>query len=471
MLEKFQHKLSDMDFPINAKAESRVLVPWEHTKYPNSTKEEPARSIDEILDGPFSEEWQGDGSVWEAFRRTCDPKSPARRLFTSLRSGPNTLPKNRLDKSGDEWRFGLDFNFSGSADGDIDFCSDPSARYQHGHFFSDWKTIPALYPVFSPAKGQGYSDILIPSHHYYLPTRKYTYGYNPFNSLSIKAVDDDEVPWNQKTDKIFWRGLSTPGGSSPPGFVSHYQRHRFVAMASDASDHNRTISFLYPPGSSEHVLTNVPVSKLNHDIMDVAFTRAVGCIQYPGGCDGMKQALRFAAPVPLGHHWQHKYLMDIDGTGFSARFFAFLMSGSAVMKATAYREFYSDWIQPWLHYIPISSGYAEIYNIHAYFSGPSPAMLSVASKLNSTASNSIRIMNPAHKVSHIRDAELRMIAHAGRAWKRKLGRKEDLEAYLYRLCLEYARLWADDRASMSYRPVAHAHYDPFGTYSLDVLYQ
>ena len=30
-------QLPDMDFPINTKAEGRVLVPWEHQKFPNLT--------------------------------------------------------------------------------------------------------------------------------------------------------------------------------------------------------------------------------------------------------------------------------------------------------------------------------------------------------------------------------------------------------------------------------------------------
>ena len=37
MLEKFQSKLPDMDFPINEKAEGRILVPWEESLYTNLT--------------------------------------------------------------------------------------------------------------------------------------------------------------------------------------------------------------------------------------------------------------------------------------------------------------------------------------------------------------------------------------------------------------------------------------------------
>lgn len=39
MLEKFQDKLPNMDFPINEKAEGRILVPWEENKYFNLTKD------------------------------------------------------------------------------------------------------------------------------------------------------------------------------------------------------------------------------------------------------------------------------------------------------------------------------------------------------------------------------------------------------------------------------------------------
>ena len=37
MLEKFQKHLPDMDFPINEKAEGRILVPWEENQFSNLT--------------------------------------------------------------------------------------------------------------------------------------------------------------------------------------------------------------------------------------------------------------------------------------------------------------------------------------------------------------------------------------------------------------------------------------------------
>ncbi len=85
---------------------------------------------------------------------------------------------------------------------------------------------------------------------------------------------------------------------------------------------NKTVVFADPPGTNNFVSASVTIGQLNADIMDVAFTKAVGCTQYPGGCDGMRRDHRFADAVPLGENWRHKYLIDIDGMGYSARLFS-----------------------------------------------------------------------------------------------------------------------------------------------------
>lgn len=312
MLEKFQHRLPDMDFPINEKAEGRILVPHED-RFNNDTRPP---------FGEFVPDWRNDGNVWEAYRRTCPPSSQARRLFGSLRAQlrEGQVPISRLTKAGIDTSTD-DFEFAENIDDRYDFCAHPWAHYNQGHFFSDWRTIHALYPMFSPAKGNGYSDILIPSHYYFSSTKRYTYGWDPVN-LIIKDLDDMEVDWEDKLDDIFWRGATTGGGSSPPGFLAQYQRHRFIKMASDTANLNKTVVFADPPGTDNFIAAPVPVSGLNEDMMDVAFTKAVGCTQYPGGCDGMRRNHRFADTVPLGENWRHKYLIDVDGMGYSARLFS-----------------------------------------------------------------------------------------------------------------------------------------------------
>lgn len=101
-----------------------------------------------------------------------------------------------------------------------------------------------------------------------------------------------------------------------------YLTGRLIKMTSDHTDANKTVVFADPPGTNNFISASVPVGELNDDIMDVAFTKAVGCTQYPGGCDGMRKEHRFADAVPLGENWRHKYLIDIDGMGYSARLFS-----------------------------------------------------------------------------------------------------------------------------------------------------
>jgi len=317
-----------------------------------------------------------------------------------------------------------EMEFALSAGGNYSFCENPWAHYIQGHFFSDWRTVPVMFPIFSPAKASGF-------------------GWDPVN-LELKQVDHMETPWELKSDAVFWRGASTGGGSSPPGFAAQYQRHRFVRMTSDESANIRTVVFADPPSSKNYVLAQVPAADLNREAMDVAFVKVVDSFNYPGGIGALIRDHRFEeGGVNLGDHWKHKFLVDIDGMGYSGRFFSFLESDSAVIKSTVYREFFEQWIQPWLHFIPLSASYQEIYNIHGFFAGATPSALQA---VNSSALD----LSPAKRRSIDGDRRLRRIARAGKQWKRTMGRRVDMEAYVFRLVLEYVRLSSDDRDSMNF---------------------
>ncbi|OJA17099.1 hypothetical protein AZE42_12558 [Rhizopogon vesiculosus] len=216
LLKKFEHTLPNMYFPVNAKAEGRILVPWEHRAFPNMT-------VHNSSGGMTTPDWKGKGSVWESYRRSCPPYTEARRLYSSYRNpnadnprvflGPAQAPQNEL-------------TFVTNVEDSFDYCSHPGAHVSQGHFFSDWRTIPVLYPVLSPAKAVGFLDIRIPSNYYLGMKKTYTYGFDAENEGHPKDVDDMEVPWEEKKDVIFWRGASTGGGSTPPGFAANYHRHR-----------------------------------------------------------------------------------------------------------------------------------------------------------------------------------------------------------------------------------------------------
>ena len=213
-------------------------------------------------------------------------------------------------------------------------------------------------------------------------------------------------------------------------------------MTSDKSNATRVVVFPDPPSSTNnYVAAAVPVDKLNEEIMDAAFVKAVAADGYPGGQAALERDHRFAETVPLGKHWSYKYLIDLDGMSYSGRFLAFLASDSVPLKSTVYEEFFTDWIQPWygvlvsfdlsyltkfifrVHFIPLSSTYKEIYNIHAYFSGPTQSILDAA---NSTQAE----VRPEFRKTVEADRRLRRIARAGKTWKQTVGRTLDMEGEL-----------------------------------------
>jgi hypothetical protein len=144
--------------------------------------------------------------------------------------------------------------------------------------------------------------------------------------------------------------INDTGASAGAVPTNRYQPTMFLRFLRMTSDHlalNYTITFADPPDSSRFVLAKVAVKSLNDEIMDVAFVEAVGERNYHGGLPSMMEDYRFDHAVALGEHWAYIYLIDLDGQSYSGRFMGFMASDSAVMKGTVYREYYSDWIQPW----------------------------------------------------------------------------------------------------------------------------
>ena len=73
-----------------------------------------------------------------------------------------------------------------------------------------------------------------------------------------------------------------------------------------------------------------------------------------------------------------------------------------------------------LHYIPLSTSYNEIYNIHAFFSGaPYSALEAASAKTLDLPSEQRRSVEG--------DRRLRRIARAGKQWKKSIGRTVDME--------------------------------------------
>jgi hypothetical protein len=116
----------------------------------------------------------------------------------------------------------------------------------------------------------------------------------------------------------------------------------------------------------------------------------------------------------------YRYVIDVDGNGWSGRFHRLMASNSLVLKSTIFPEWYSDRIQPWVHYVPLKTDYSDLFPIMTFFKG-----------------------DPySGRGSHDDMAE--RIATAGRLWTEDNWRWVDMQAYLFRLLLEYNRVMQRD---------------------------
>ncbi|KPV75135.1 glycosyltransferase family 90 protein [Rhodotorula graminis WP1] len=123
---------------------------------------------------------------------------------------------------------------------------------------------------------------------------------------------------------------------------------------------------------------------------------------------------------------QYKYILDVDGNGWSGRFHRLMSTNSLILKSTAFPEWYSDRIQPWVHYVPVKVDYSDLYPVLAFFKGaPEDG-----------------------RGGHDELAE--RIAAQGKQWADENWRWVDMQAYLLRLLLEYARLVNRDDPHVSY---------------------
>jgi hypothetical protein len=96
----------------------------------------------------------------------------------------------------------------------------------------------------------------------------------------------------------------------------------------------------------------------NETLFDVAFTAAIQCDSED--CQGMQKEYPFKGRSDLEENFKHKYLLDIDGNTFSGRFVTFLHSGSLIFKATIFTEYFRDWLQPYVHYIPVEMDLSDL---------------------------------------------------------------------------------------------------------------
>ncbi|GAA96468.1 glycosyltransferase family 90 protein [Mixia osmundae IAM 14324] len=261
-----------------------------------------------------------------------------------------------------------------------------------------------ILPMFVRAHTSTRSDILMPS-----------------RDITIKSTglyDDGsfEPEWDQKAHaKLYWRGPLT-GASFDNTARKLWQsspRFRLIRnFQTRAASVRRRIWAEKMAGTT--VRHDVSYNHVVKHFTDFALTgRPIQC--QPEVCKELEALVSFVPEPTPTEHLEYKYLLDIDGNGYSSFFFDAMNTNSAVFKSTVFDEWWSERIMPWLHYVPVHADYSDIPDIMTFFEG-----------VSANGQNSILA---------------KKIADEGKAWVNTFAREEDKRAYHYRLLLEWMRLW------------------------------
>lgn len=141
-------------------------------------------------------------------------------------------------------------------------------------------------------------------------------------------------PWAEKQSKLIWRGATTGGFTSDDGCKEHH-RHIGLGQAKKIEKKWAELS------SSGKKTPNISI--------DVGFTMVALC----QNCGYIQQNYPTAGSISFGNHFDHKYLLDMDGNSYSQRFELFMFGNSLGMRAGVHEAWYEQWVEPWVHYVPL----------------------------------------------------------------------------------------------------------------------
>lgn len=372
-------------------------------------------------------------TIYTLARQACSNDSPVRRFQTLLEPqevmdwAAHGEPHCQLE---DLYKTYLKLTFVTNATLESDACNDAMLGGMHGALIRPITSTSSkqLIPLFGGSKLSVNNEILLPAPMYWNDEERFTGG------------SDVEIPWEQKIPQAIWRGTAT-GGTNTPTNWNRFHRHRFIAIV-NGSKARSALAGNHDPFFTE-LFQESAISTLDPELqdqlplwlgskMDVAFTDLM-CEDGSGGsasdCWYTSPHYQVEAGIHMSQQFQYKYLPDIDGNSFSGRYRAFLMSTSLPIKATLYREWHDSRLIAWKHFVPMNNRFTDFYRIMEYFEG---------------------FIGPDNSKVGGHDDMAKKIALDGREWSKKVLRKEDMQIYVFRLLLEYARVTDDEREQLGF---------------------
>ncbi|KAI1137109.1 glycosyltransferase family 90 protein [Hypoxylon sp. FL0543] len=429
MISTFVQHLPDMSIAINLKERPRVLVPWDdiHRLIMAGSKSRlqllPYRSRRGQEDEPKLAEGNpidvSKAVLGSAAQPYVSPKK-----FRQLEA--LACPPGSAARGGVHW--------------DVrDFCSSCVKPHSEGQFLQDWEmfldpchqpdifnlhdvhTTPHLHdlhqdllPLFSRSKTDSFNDILIPL-------------IQPVNH------EQDETVFNQKKDIVFWQGDAKDSQIVTPQSLLGGHRHRLVHLANNASavDEVSMLLGIRVNGKDKFRYEETRVKEANGPLpFEFSFTNSEPCED--ANCQLIQQEFGFKEP---GRALDNRYIMLLDTVdGPPPDLLPTLRSHSVPVLSSIFREWYTERLMPWVHFIPIDLRYHALHSTMAYFIG-----------LKNRGS-----INGRPQLTEGRQEDARWIAEQGRKWADRAIRREDMEVYMFRLLLEWGRVIDENRDNLGF---------------------
>ncbi|KAK5170583.1 uncharacterized protein LTR77_005171 [Saxophila tyrrhenica] len=441
--------LPDLDMPINHMDESRMVVEWEEiNKYMQAEQAnrrivsddkliEDFQTLEDMDKHPppkFDPEWMKQGPYWPLAVVGCPPGSPARQAYieTDFRTPPpllTTYPEGSYEGYVQNWTLAKSP------------CDNAHLQGLHGTFVEpiSLSTTKQFFPLFGGSKLPMNNEILLPAAMYWTE--------DPFYS----GGEDHGEAWRLKKTGLIWRGAAS-GGRNTKDNWTRFQRHRFLSMVNatsvktlETNPAEGAPNFALPANGSYELVTQSPDAQpgaMGEWVDSWSDAGPVHLLCFPQerkenppkegpkfkkSCSYTDPYFSIASMVKMKDQYDYKYLPDIDGNSFSGRYRGFLGSTSLPVKATIYEEWHDSRLVPWKHFVPMDNTFVDFYGIMEYFVGNEKFGV----------------------VGH--DEVARSLAIGGKQWAEKVLRREDMQIYVLRLLLEYARISDDRREVMGWR--------------------
>ncbi|KAM7188735.1 glycosyltransferase [Naviculisporaceae sp. PSN 640] len=481
MINQFAEHIPDMELAINTNEAPRVLAPWDEVQRATSTGERTLLSKHSKRDtAPDNEKnesppplFKGSeagrillqtgltsvGALREMTAYACPPRSGLRsgtlwntRDFCSNCAKPQSRGQYPL-----KWALYQEL------------CHQPDLLRLHSFFMTSPKLQPIqeLVPVFSRSKTDNHRDILIPLRRADEP-------------LGMEYNDKSFII---KKKALFWRGsverqntLTAIGHDLFHG--GHQERLVHLVNNQNNNSHER-ITLVLPEamlkmsdGTEKITYTHqqTPAHSFNNLLpFDIGFTNYTGpskgkeqmTIKPPPPTDDQNQDDANSTTITPPEELLYQYVLTIDtDSGPPSNFLTLLRSKSVPFYGSIFKEWYTERLMPWVHFVPVDLRWHALHSTLAYFTGiepPKPAPASdndenkekdTTGKNTKPAGRAVRKRNWEGMSGNVGDAN--WIAEEGMKWANKALRREDMEVYLFRLLLEWARVVSDNREEMGF---------------------